>query len=90
MPPTFTVLMVKNYLSRFVVSVDTSIEDQVWLRLCCAPRVLFGFCYIPPNDSQYFSHQSFSAIQEKLSDDGSYDKYVIIGDVNDRLGFSVQ
>ncbi len=83
-------VMVKNYLSRFVASVHTSIEGQVWLRLCCAPRVLFGFCYIPPSDSPYFSHQSFSSIQGKISDDGSYDEYVIIGDVNARLGSSVR
>lgn len=60
-----TIVMVKNYLPRFAASVDASVEDQVWLILCCAPMVLFGFGYSPRSDSPYFSHQSFSAIQEK-------------------------
>ena len=83
--------MVKNYLSRLVASMDTSIEVWlVWLRLRCAPRILFGFCYIPPSDSPYFSYQSFSAIQEKISNGGCYGKYVIIGDVTAGLVFNVR
>lgn len=39
---------------------------------------MFCFCYIPQNDSQYFSYQSFVAIQEIISDDDC--QYVIMGD----------
>ena len=61
-----TVLFIKNHLSKCITNVDTSIEDQIWLQLSIAPRHQFGFCYIPPVDSQYYSHESFSAIQEKI------------------------
>ena len=48
--------------------------------------MLFGFCYIPPSDSQYYSHISFSSIQEKLKTDESSCSYCIIGDLNARFG----
>ena len=51
-----TVVFVKNYLSPYVSSVDVSTDDQVWLVLKCMPSTLFGFCYIPPSDSPYFSN----------------------------------
>ncbi len=62
------VVMVRDSLSREVISVDTSIEDQVWMQLRCAPGIILGFCYIPPRDSPYFSFHSFSVIQEKVAD----------------------
>ena len=58
-----TCVLIKNHLSSDVTDVDTSIPDQVWLRLRCVPDVLFGFVYIPPSDSPYFSETSMSAIQ---------------------------
>lgn len=85
-----TVVMVKESLSREVINVDTSIEDQVWMQLRCAPGIIFGFCYIPPSDSSYFSFSSFSAIQEKVADSATSDMFCIIGDVNARFGRSVR
>ncbi len=61
-----TVLLVKNYLSNSIVSVDVDIEEQVWVQLRHAPKYLFGFCAVSPADSQYYSHESFSSIQEKV------------------------
>ena len=62
-----TVLLVKNHINQFVTNVDLTVEDQIWLQLKFAPRCLFGFCYIPPSDSQYYSHESFACIQEKIA-----------------------
>ena len=33
-----TVLLVKNHLAKLISSVDTSVEDQIWIRLQCAPK----------------------------------------------------
>lgn len=60
-----TIVMVKNYLTRYVYSVDYSTGDQVWLKLKCIPGVVFGFCYVPPRDSEYFTHHAFSAIHTR-------------------------
>ncbi len=48
-----TVVMIKDSLSREVISVDTIIEDQVWMQLRCASGIVFGFCYIAPSDSLF-------------------------------------
>ncbi len=66
-----TIVLVKSYLSSHVICVDNNTEEQVWLQLRCVPQVTFGFCYIPPSDSPYYSYYSFAALQEKLSDDKS-------------------
>ena len=85
-----TVVCVKNWLSHFVFDIDTSIGDQVWLQFCNVRGVLFGFCYIPPCDSRYYSCDSFSSIQEKLNSRFVPNGYVIIGDMNARFGKSVR
>lgn len=51
-----TVVLIKNYIVDSIAEVDTAIEDQVWIRFCFSPRTLFGFCYVPPPDSQYYSN----------------------------------
>ncbi len=50
-----TVVCIKNWLSHYVFNIDTGIGDQVWLQFLNVPGVLFGFCYVPPCDSRYFS-----------------------------------
>ncbi len=84
-----TVVFVKNHLSQFVSSVDVSVDDQVWLKLDCVPSVLFGFCYVPPSDSPYFTHYSFAAIHERIVD-SECSGVVIMGDMNTRFGASVR
>ena len=69
-----------------VAKVDVSVEDQIWAQFHFAPRVLFGFCYVPPMDSQYYSHNSFASIQEKLKTNTSCNEFCIIGDQNARFG----
>ena len=84
-----TIVFVKNCLSRFVKSVDVTVDDQVWLRLECVPTILFGFCYVPPSDSPYFSHYSFAAIHERIVDSES-SHVILMGDLNTRFGASVR
>ena len=47
-----TIVMIKNYLTRYVSNVDysTDADDQVWVKLKCILSVIFGFCYILPRD----------------------------------------
>ena len=59
-----TIVMVKNYLSRQIYNIDTSMTDQVWMNIRCVPNVTFGFCYVPPSDSTYFTSQFFVNIHE--------------------------
>ncbi len=84
-----TVVLVKNWLSEAVFGVDTSIGDQVWMQLRNVPGLIFGFCYIPPPDSQYYPLSAFSYIGEKLSE-FMLNGYVILGGVNDRFGKNVK
>lgn len=53
--------------------------------LRCVPGVVFGFCYIPPADSAFYSPNSFSSIQEKLKTSENYD-YILMGDMIARFG----
>ena len=85
-----TVVFVKNYLSGQVYNFDNNILDQVWLQIQCVPDTMFGFCYIPPTDSPYFSHQSFVALHEKKLNCNYSTKFCIIGDLNARFGNSVR
>lgn len=84
-----TTLMVKNYLSKYVMDIDTGIEDQIWVRFWNVPTCLFGFCYIPPPDSEYYSHELFTSIQEKLKA-SECQEYCVMGDMNARFGASVR
>ena len=81
-----TCVLIKNQLISQVSGVDLSIPDQVWLQLKYLPGILFGFVYVPPHDSPYFSETSFSAIQEKLKTVSSVNECIIVGDINARLG----
>ena len=81
-----TCVLIKNQLISQVSGLDLSIPDQVWLQLKYLPGILFGFVYVPPHDSPYFSETSFSAIQEKLKTVSSVNDFIIVGDINARLG----
>ncbi len=83
-----TAVLVKNWLSEAVFDVNMSIGDQVWMQIRDIPGVLFGFCYIPPSDSQYYSLSTFSYIEEKLSE-FKLNGYVILSDMNARFGKNV-
>ena len=84
------VVFVKNHLCNFVHNVDLSVGDQIWLQLSMFEQVLFGFCYVPPCDSQYYSHDAFASIQEKITSNHMENGYVIMGDMNARFGKAVR
>ena len=81
-----TAVMVKNCLSNFVYNVDYSIGDQVWFQMSNVEEVLFGFVYIPPSDSPFYSHEAFAAINEKIRSNYMRNGYVVMGDLNARFG----
>ena len=75
-------MLIKGYLSTMIANVDTSIDDQVWIKMKFVPRMLLGFCYVPSTYLLYFSHASFRAIQEKVKMANMSNVYFIIGDIN--------
>ena len=81
-----TVVCIKNCFVNLVHSTDVSVGDQVWLKLRNLQDASIGFCYIPPSDSQYYSHASFAAIQERLLSSNVNKGFVIMGDMNCRFG----
>ena len=83
-------MLVKNYLNGLIVNVDTSVVDQVWIKLRFLPSVLFGFVYIPPSDSTYYSHESFAVIHEKVNSENSNTGVFIVGDMNAKFGSAVR
>ena len=85
-----TALLIRRSLQREIISADTSIEGQVWVRLSCAPGIMFGFLYIPPSDSPYFSPALISGIQEKIKTTSFNTDFVILGDMNARFGASIR
>lgn len=85
-----TAVFIKNYLTHFITNMDQSVTNQVWVQFSCVKGVLFGFCSIPPSDSPYFNHLSFSAIQEKIRSFDNNKEFVIIGDLNSRFGLSIR
>ena len=85
-----TVVLVKNYLANQVFNYDNSITDQVWFQVQCVPDTMFGFCYVPPADSQYFNHLSYVALHEKMLNFQGNTKFFIIGDLNARFGLRVR
>lgn len=84
-------LVKRHIVHQYVMSVDTRMKDQVWLRLSLLSNILFGFIYVPPSDSQYFKPNSFSFIQEKIKwaeNEGL--GIMFMGDLNARFGASVR
>lgn len=72
-----TVVFTRKCLSDFILKIDTSIQEQVWIRFRFAPNHVFGYCCMPPPDSQYYSHDVFAAIQQKLFRNSLKQKLVV-------------
>ena len=62
--------------------------DQGWIQFCFVPKCLFGFCYIPPPDSEQYSHDTFASIPEKIKT-SECQEVCITGDLNTRFGSKV-
>ena len=82
-------LLVKNYLYPLVTNIDTSETDQIWFRLKCAIDIQFGACYVPPSDSAYYNESNHAYILSKCTRSAE-DKKVVFGDLNSRLGISLE
>ncbi len=65
-------------------------EDQVWMQFRNVDGALFGFCYIPPCDSPYYSHGLLASIEVKVNSRYMHKGYFIVGDMNARFGNSVR
>lgn len=78
-----TVVIFTNSLSSLVTS-----DAQVWLTFQFSSKLLFGFCYVLPSDSKYYSDASFACIQGKLKMKTASlaDESCITGDLNVRFG----
>ena len=85
-----TCVFIRHSLNKYVFDIDMSSADQVWFKLKCVPGVLFGSCYVPPSDSEYFNYAQISNIQEKLKSSENISGTVIVGDMNARLGVAVR
>ena len=81
-----TCVFIRDYLSKYISNVDTSINDQVWIRFKCISSVLFSFCYVPPSDSPYFDQNLLSKIQEKVFLNQCSNGCILVGDFNARFG----
>lgn len=50
---------------------------------------MFGFWFVPQSDSQYYFHDAFAAVHEKIRSTHMSNDYVIMGDMNALLGKAV-
>ena len=81
-------LLIRKSLRMFLLEVDNSSRDQLWIRLSFIPNVWLGGYYLPPSDSPYYSDSYFSSIQERCMD--SDYQFIVLGDFNSRLGSSIR
>ena len=80
-------VLVKSHLYPQLCHVDTSYNDQVWFSFSSIPEVRFGGVYITPSSSPFFNECDMANIQAKTIHDNM--KYVIVGDLNARVGAKV-
>lgn len=82
-------MLVKNYLGNQIVEVATPKSECILLKLKCLLFLTIMVCYIAPNDSQYHSFAPLAEKQNRVKAQ-PHDKYLVIGDTNDRFGNSRQ
>ena len=75
-------LLIKNYLGKYVVNVNTNFEGQIWLELSLYPKIYFGGVYIPLEDSLFFNQSLMANMNAHIESK----KNVILGDFNARPG----
>ena len=80
-------LLVRSRLYPDLCHVDKSANDQIWFSFSSAPGVRFGAVYLTPSSSPYFMESDIANLQAKTQDQNL--KYVIIGDMNARVGLKV-
>ena len=76
-------LLVKNYLEKYIVKVTTNLESQIWLELSIYPKTSFEGVYIPPTDSTFYDQSLFANMTAHIEDSKNV---IVLGDFNARLG----
>ena len=76
-------LLVKNYLEKYILNVNTDFESQIWLELSIYPKISFGGVYIPPIDSAYYEQSLVANMSAHIK---NKKKVVVLGDFNARPG----
>ena len=76
-------LLVKNYLEKYILNVNTSLESQIWLELSIYPKISFGGVYIPPLASKFYDQSLIANIYAYIE---RKKNVVILGDFNARPG----
>ena len=76
-------LLVKNYLRKYIQNVNMDFEGQIWLELSLYPNISFGGVYIPPVDSRFFDQSLMANMNAHIE---KKRKVVILGDFNARPG----
>ena len=76
-------LLVKNYLKKYIVKVTTNLESQIWLELSIYPKISFGGVYIPPTDSNFYDHSLFANMTAHIENSKNV---IVLGDFNARIG----
>lgn len=79
------VLFIHLSLKKFVKSVKNIFTDSIKIQFVNGFRI--NFCYIPPNDSNYFSLQYLATLASEFNQ-AKEEKYpfICMGDLNARLG----
>ena len=75
-------LLVKNYLEKYILNVNTDFESQIWLELSIYPKISFGGIYIPPEDTVYYDQSLIANMNAYIENKN----VVILGDFNSRPG----
>ena len=79
--------MVRSSLFSDLCHIDNSYNDQLWFSFSSIPDVRFCGAYITPTSSPYYNPSDIANIQAKTMDRTM--NYVVMGDLNARLGDSV-
>ena len=76
-------MLVKYSLLKYVKSVNTSTEGQIWIEFLSNPDIMLGGVYIPPADSPYFQYSCFGNLGAVMNENHST---IVLGDFNSRVG----
>ena len=74
-------LLVKNYLKKYIVKVTTNLESQIGLELSIYPKISFGGVYIPPTDSNFYDQSLFANMTAHIENSKNV---IVLGDFNAR------
>ena len=80
-------VLVRSSLYSDLCHIDKTYNDQLWFSFSSIPDVVFCGVYITPTSSPYFSEGDIANLQAKTIDHTK--NYVIMGDLNARVGSSI-